>query len=86
MRDLAVLGGAPEGEVIPLPTTKKVAIYTNLRQSAAMASGLEALAVRALECGEATDKDLEDIADLSARLKEDLNRAALVISQLADSN
>ncbi|WP_323092336.1 hypothetical protein [Aeromonas jandaei] len=86
MRDLAVLGGAPEGDVIPLPTTKKVAIHTNLRQSAAMASGLEALAVRALECGEATDKDLEDIADLSARLKEDLNRAALVISQLADNN
>lgn len=86
MQCLSVVNGSPEGDVIPLPTTKKIAIYRNLRQSAAMASGLEALAVRALECGEATDKDLEDIADLSSRLKEELNRVALVISQLADNN
>lgn len=52
-----------------------------------MASGLEALAVRALECGEATgQRPRGHRADLSARLVEDLNRAALVISQLADNN
>lgn len=74
-----------KGNVIVLSEVKKIAIYKTLRQSAAMASGLEALAVRALDCGEATDQDLENIADLSTKLNEELNRIALVISELADT-
>lgn len=73
----------PEQNALMLSEEKRTAIYKNLRQSAAMASGLEALAVRALEVGEPTEQTLEDIADLSSVLKEELTRISLAINELS---
>lgn len=70
-------------QVVQLSDTKRTAIYKNLRQSAAMASGLEAMAVRALEVGETTEQDLESIADLSSALHQELTRISLIINELS---
>lgn len=70
-------------QVVQLSDTKRTAIYKNLRQSAAMASGLEAMAVRALEVGETTEQDLESIADLSSALHQELTRISLIINDLS---
>lgn len=64
------------------PLVNRNVIYKDLRQTAAMASGLEALAVRALEVGETTEQDLENIADLSSALKEKLNELSTVLNDL----
>ncbi|EMJ7098634.1 hypothetical protein ACGRSR_17970 [Vibrio owensii] len=70
-------------QVVQLTDVKRTAIYKNLRQSAAMASGLEAMAVRALEVGETTEQDLESIADLSSALHQELTRISLIINDLS---
>lgn len=70
-------------QVVELTDVKRKVIYKNLRQSAAMASGLEAMAVRALEVGETTEQDLESIADLSSALHQELTRISLIINELS---
>lgn len=71
----------------PVPTTPhpRAEIYKNLRQCAAMASGLEAMAVRALEVGDATEQNLESIADLSTMLYQELILATIAINELSGS-
>lgn len=70
-------------QVVELTDVKRKVIYKNLRQYAAMASGLEAMAVRALEVGETTEQDLESIADLSSALHQELTRISLIINELS---
>jgi len=68
---------------VKLTSEMRKTIYTNLRQSAAMASGLEAMAVRALELGHTTEQDLDSIADLSTLLRNELSRISIVINELS---
>lgn len=76
---------AKNNNVTLFTDAKRNAIYKTLRQSAAMASGLEAMAVRALEVGESTEQDLENIADLSSALQQELNRISIVINEITGS-
>ena len=64
---------------------KHTEIYKTLRQSTAMVSGMEALAVRALETGETTEQTLESIADLAASVYQQLSLATLAINELSGS-
>ncbi|MCF1458163.1 MAG: hypothetical protein LPH21_11600 [Shewanella sp.] len=64
-------------------TAQRAVIFTNLRQSAAMAAGLEALAVRALETGD-TEQALETIADMATLLHQHLSRTSQTLADLAE--
>ena len=58
-------------------------IYHNCRQAVAMAAGLEAMAVRAIESGEATEDQLERIALLSGHLLNQLDHLSNGLAELA---
>lgn len=57
------------------------ALYKNLRATAATAAGIEALAIQALEAEDSTEC-LEYIADLSTRLKEEMNQLSVIVAEL----
>ncbi len=49
-------------------------IYRQIRQAAAMAAGVEAIATQAIEANDATPDQLDHIADLAGHLTEHLNQ------------
>lgn len=66
----------------PLALNRRQLIYTRLRQTAAMSSGLEALATRAIDDGEATPEQLDHIAELSGHLTEQLSYLSRLFMEL----
>lgn len=61
-------------------------VYQQCRQSVAMAAGLEAMAVRAIEIGEATPEQVEHMAALSSLLTEQLEQLAHAFAEFGASN
>lgn len=59
-------------DTFALSLDRRQLIYTRLRQSAAMASGLEAIAHRAIDNGECTPEQLDHIAELAGHMTEQL--------------
>lgn len=64
------------------PLAHRQVIYRQCRRSAAMASGLEAMAVRAFEVGEATPEQLEHFAELTTLLSEQIAQMNQAIAEL----
>ncbi len=74
----------PSGDALPPVTLeRRQIIYRQLRQGAAMASGLEAMAVRAIECGEVTTDQLDHIADLTGHLTQHLTHLSTLFADMA---
>lgn len=63
-------------------TPHQQAVYCQLRQAAAMAGGLEALAIQAMEAGEASTTQLDYIAELSSHLTERLSALTHTFAEL----
>jgi hypothetical protein len=60
-------------------------VYQQCRQSVALAAGLEAMAVRAIEIGEATADQVEHMAQLSSLLTEQLEQLSAAFVELGAS-
>ncbi len=70
------------GEPFAVTLERRQLIYRQLRQAAAMASGLEAMAVRAIEAGEATPEQLDHIADLTGHLTQHLTQLSTLFADM----
>ena len=68
------------GAIVPFNDESQTAIYQSLGMKAAMAAGIEALAMRAIENGD-TDC-LDRIALLATSLAAELDKLAVVVLQL----
>jgi hypothetical protein len=86
MRETAVsnVSPMPTQRTLTITEIKRTAIYRELRHSAAMSQGLEALAVRALENGEATEDVLEAIADLSQALTAQITAISTALNEIVE--
>lgn len=58
-------------------------VFSRLRQTTAMAAGLEAMAERALDAGEATPEQLDRIADLATHLTQQLGELSQLFAEMS---
>ncbi len=71
---------------LPPALDRRQLIFTRLRQTAAMSAGLEAMAVRAIDAGEATPDQLDQIADLAGHLTEQLSNLSALFVEMTGGN
>ena len=57
-------------------------LYQDLRMSASMIAGLEAIANKALDDGESTIETLEHIALIAAKVRQDISNASIAVAEL----
>ncbi|MEQ5770032.1 hypothetical protein NFH98_20890 [Halomonas sp. H33-56] len=80
--------------VLPTPPSRRGSLSTlsarslhrEIRRNAALAGGIEAIAERAIDEGEATQEQLEHLGDLSRQVREDLTSMAVAVAEMAGTS